>query len=311
MSLIKITKDGDVILQESGKNGKIKSRKLTSVKEYTSSYLEIEDDVKFVDVLKILFKDKKFFNTLFKSELNGLTLEYIEEEIKKETEDSLIEGVNSDLLQINRVFSVRKVGSETEDEEEILEGFLTMHGVGYLVAEDDIELGAEAIDIKGPSYSEEEEEDEDDDEEEIDHSGVTFFISDYPVYFLKDHYICINNYIRMSCDEMSVNDKGENEVLIETIWEGFSGVTVYEVLKAIIYEICFYGKTEEKKERLDKLKKDYEESKGGGLNDELLTKESAVDAILRDCQERMSEAIRREDYEEAGRLKNKISKLKK
>jgi len=121
----------------------------------------------------------------------------------------------------------------------------------------------------------------------LDGKEIKYSITLVPVSELKKIEVKINDQV-----DIFAANREEDELEIFKIISAKTRITVYELIRSIIFEIAMYGSPEEKKEKTKEFLKN-------------INSKSMIPSL----QKRMQEVIQKEDYEEAAELKEIIKKL--
>jgi hypothetical protein len=108
MNFLKIKKNGKLIKEEIV-NGKTKTTEVKNLSEHLSHELYFEEGLKFKTFFDLILKEKEIFSKIFKNDLNGLTLDYFENQIKKRQSIKEIYGDDDALmvsLEITKIFEL-------------------------------------------------------------------------------------------------------------------------------------------------------------------------------------------------------------
>ena len=123
----------------------------------------------------------------------------------------------------------------------------------------------------------------------IDDQDIKYSITLVPISSLKKMKIVIDDNVKV----YDIDSEDEEESFTE-ILSAKAKITIYEMIRAIIFEIAMYGGPEEKKEKI----KEFLE----GIN---------AKTMISSLKKSLEEAIENEDYEGAAEFKRIINQLSK
>lgn len=255
-----------LLLKKSGKLYKIdllsnKKVEVSTFKECLGCVMEIEEGTKFKTFFNMLLKEKEFCNTVFYEDLHGHKLEIYEAQWKKPAKKTAnLDFI--DFLEVGKFFDV----NHTEDGD-FFEIFPVFSGVKSTPIEE---------------Y--------DDDGEMIDsYDEIKFFsINLLSVNLLKNYDIYLNNHL-----EIYNKETADADIQLSSFLVGYTMISVYDVIKSVLFEISCYGTPEEKQETKKKAIEQY-----------------SSENMLEIWEAQLAKAVEEEDYREAARLKLSIEKFR-
>ena len=259
MQFIIIKKSGKLIKQDD--KGK-KKEKISKLSDSLGLEVKFEEGLKLETLFKMILKEKDFFNILFKQELKDTTLEEIGKQLKKKQNKPEIEKENEDGDVIKSLEIVKMFELLSFEQGNTIDLFTILIGIG--INEDEpgeiyMPVGLISINnLKGLELTV--------------NKAVEIFKSRYD-----------------SAEEEEIGDLSKQSVLVAA-----SSITLYEALQSIIYEVAFFGTSEEKTKQLKKQKEEYKT-------------EDQIESLER----YLIELVEQEEYEKAAKIKQRLDILKK
>ena len=216
MKTVKIKKNGKIFLEENGEK-KPKSKKIESLKQYLACELEIEPGLSFGNFLKIVFRDKDFFDVAFANELGGTKLEDLENKMNEKVKN-VDQEFKIEFLEVSKIFEMFAFENGST-----IDLFSVFVGMGKT---------SDDFDVYIP-------------------------LSIYFANELKDMPLVLNKMVEIYSevnldddeldeDEEDYDDEDDEIEEGAVIRESITRISVYETIQTILYEMTFH-KTEEEK----------------------------------------------------------------
>lgn len=208
---IKIKKDCSLLKIE-GFDEDVKEKTVKKLSQYLSYECTIEEGVTIETIINVILKEKTFFNTLFKQDLNGFKIEKLKELMDKKIDNKEIVnyyGETLKYLELSKMFELLNYKDNTNS----IDLFPLLVGVG-----------------------EPKEEDKDEIEEVFMPIGLT------PIAKLKNIPLTLQKNVEL----FRSDENGDLNLLLTAV----APLTVYEVIVAVLFEITYFGSDEEKEKQL-------------------------------------------------------------
>lgn len=270
MKIIKIKKNGKLLLEEHDENG-VKVKKTKTLKENLACEVEFESGLTFGTFFKLILKEKDFFDIVFTQELNEYQLKDFEKKLD-EVVEVYKEDYKLEYLEISKIFELFNY-----EKGSTIDLFSVFIGMGKTNDGFDVFIPLSLCTVNELKDLE--------------------ILPNKLVDIYKDIEIEEGGEIEEDAEgdgeEDEYNEEEGGEESANVLFEAETRITLYEAIQCILYEIAYYKSDEErKKTRLNQ-------------NNEHINKSKI--SIL---EKQLSRYIENEEFESAASTKKELDRIK-